>query len=162
MLARRRANRAAAAAALTRSRLDPRSSPDPTSRSRPRKDLKIVGGGRSGKWARRLDIYRSHSHTAVGTNRRGTEGNTETMEAATSAALLELAAPEAGTPLKSTAAVALPAALRKRDRPTDWDPDRERERRARLRGQRSAEPGMLLLPVGCSGSSSGLRRHDMT
>ena len=50
------------------------------------------------------------------------------MEAATSAALLELAAPEAGTAAKSTAAVALPAALRKRERPTDWDPDRPLEK----------------------------------
>ena len=50
------------------------------------------------------------------------------MEAATSAALLELAAPEAGTAAKSTAAVALPATLRKRDHPTDWDPDRPLEK----------------------------------
>ena len=40
------------------------------------------------------------------------------MEAATSAALLELAAPDAGAAAKSTAAVALPAALRKRPLPT--------------------------------------------
>ena len=50
------------------------------------------------------------------------------MEAATSAALLELAAPDAGAAAKSTAAVALPAALRKRERPTDWDPDRPLEK----------------------------------
>ena len=50
------------------------------------------------------------------------------MEAVTSAALLELAAPDAGAAAKSTAAVALPAALRKRERPTDWDPDRPLEK----------------------------------
>ena len=51
------------------------------------------------------------------------------MEAATSAALLELAAPEAGTAAKSAAGAALPATVRKkRDRPTDWDPDRPLEK----------------------------------
>jgi len=57
------------------------------------------------------------------------EGNRETMEAATSAALLELAATEAGTAAKSAAGAALPATVRKkRDRPTDWDPDRPLEK----------------------------------
>jgi hypothetical protein len=41
------------------------------------------------------------------------------MEAATSAALLELAAPEAGTAAKSAAGVALPATVRAQERPSN-------------------------------------------